>query len=194
MGSMMVPTTPQGLVTRIHDEFDCEGWRGSGDLAVIIVRHLEELGRLDARAGASCAPISFRTRNRIRRSQIEAALDRAFAGRQLKTTPDQGVHVQGDINVSITGDNNTVGNLNLAGQQFNLTAQTPKAEALDAVQRLVAEALVRGNWPKPELEELDAHLGQRDDVVEDEVVEAAQRAIDEAHPEPSQLKQLRNSL
>jgi hypothetical protein len=182
----------RALIRELGDCFEERGWRDEVNLALAITEQSRAVGVLDATAAAAVAPDSFLVRNGIDRSQLQEAISSVFAGRDL--LPPESDY-PGAINTSfeIHGDGNVVYNVNLGGQQYNLTNECSAAEVIDAVRGLIVEALDTG-LSDSTLTSLSRYVESRSDIDQAQIEAATSKAIADAGPEPGKLTRLRDAI
>lgn len=182
----------RALIRELGDSFEEHGWRDEENLALMIAERSRAAGGLDAIGAAAAAPNSFLTRNGINRSQLQEVIRSVFAGRDL-------LPVESDYPVAINnsfeihGDGNVIYNVNLGGQQYNLTNNSSAAEVIGAVRDLIGEAL-NSRLSDSTLTSLDRYVESRPDIDQAQIEAATREVIAEAAPDPGKLARLRDAI
>ena len=181
----------RALIRELGDCFEGHGWRDDENLALAIAEQARAAGALDADAAASASG-SFLTRNGIDRSQLYEAIVSVFAGRHLLPAESD---YPATINNSfeIHGDGNVISNVNLGGQQYNLTSESSADEVIGAVRALIREALDSG-LSDSMLAGLGRYVESRPDIDQAQVEVATREVIAETAPEPGKLARLRDAI
>jgi hypothetical protein len=190
-------TSPQALLRAIVDEFDERGWRYVEGLPALIVSRAEESGSLDAAAAAQLADSKFLARNQTDRPGLEAALEKAFAGRELVPASSP-ANIKQEITINNYG---TIGDISQVGQQIGqqiaqqitLNLDSPKEAVLENVAGLVRQALDT-DLPEADLAELAGLVEARDDIGQGDVETVVGEVVAEVQPEASKLERLRERL
>jgi hypothetical protein len=184
----------RGLLREIGNEFQAEGWQDTSDLALRVTQQAQARSALDPRAAATLAGEEFLERNGTSVSAVECALARVFHGRTLVAGDAAGAPVavahQTTINI---GDNNSGVTVNVGGQQQILTLASTREDVLAGVEHVLQE-LLDGGVDAGRISALDALVGARDDVLQDELEAVATGSIERAKPAPSKLAALRNAI
>jgi DNA-binding NarL/FixJ family response regulator len=183
------------LLRALGDEFQSRGWSDDSDLALKITHDAQTLRRLDANAAATLASRGFLLRNRTSRAKLRGALASVFAGRTLLDPDLDHPHTMPapqHTNITI-GDGNTGVNINVGGQQVNVTAQSSKDDVLAGVAALVRAAL-QGEVPATQFAQLDQLISARNDLEQKDIETVTAEIVEQAAPPPSKLTQLRNSV
>src|SRR4029077_10863462 len=147
---------------------------------------------LEAAAAAEGAPNSFLARNDIERAELERALEAVFAGRVLVPAERDYPSIINNT-FQINGDGNVITNVNLGGNQYNLTSESSAAEVIDAVGDLVADGLGSGISPEA-LGALSSYVETRPDIDQAQIEAAAREQIEKADPDPGALARLRDAV
>jgi hypothetical protein len=185
----------RGLLRAIGDEFQSRGWSDNSDLALKITQDAQTLRRLDAKAAAALANRGFLLRNRTSRAKLRGALASVFAGRNLLDPDLDHPHTMPapqHTNITI-GDGNTGVNINVGGQQVNVTVQSAKDDVLAGVAALLRDAL-QGELPATQFTQLDQLISAREDFDQKDIETITAEVIEQGDPPPSKLAQLRNSV
>lgn len=80
----MSEITPQALLSRIVAEFERQGWRGGGEVALRVVKMVETDEDLPLERLAGVAPRTFLVKNGTKRAEVHDSLARALAGVRLR--------------------------------------------------------------------------------------------------------------
>lgn len=192
MNAQARPIGARALIRELGDCFEERGWRDEENLALAIVEQSRAAGTLDATRAADAAPGSFLARNGIDRSQLHDAVGSVFAGRDL-LPPESDYPAAINNSFEIHGDGNVIYNVNLGGQQYNLTNESSAAEVIGAVRDLIGEALDSG-LSDSTLTSLSRYVESRPDVDQAQIEAATREVIAEAAPEPGKLARLRDAI
>jgi hypothetical protein len=188
---MTEPITASELVRAVGREFDQRGWSDPEDLALQIVRRVEQTGQFDPGDAAGLAAADFLATNGISRSALRQALAAVFSSRALKAEPSAGdTYIDQSVKI---GDNTTFsGSINAGGNQIVIQQNTPPEQILSALGDLVTAGL-DDSLASDELELIDRAAEAQKISLAD--LEAAVRvAVERAAPEPGKLAKLRDAV
>jgi hypothetical protein len=192
MSDQAQPIGARALIRELGDCFEARGWRDEENLALAIAEQARAAGILDAPAATAAAPGSFLTRNGIDLSQLHEAIGSVFAGRHLlPAASDYPAAINNSF--EIHGDGNVVYNVNLGGQQYNLTNESSAREVIGAIRDLIGEALDSG-LSDSTLISLSRYVESRPDIDQAQIEAATREVIAEAAPESGKLVRLRDAV
>jgi hypothetical protein len=188
------PVSARGLIRAVADEFERESWRGYEALPVEIVERCQaQDGRLDSQAAAALASSSFLATNGIDRAKVQAALERAFAGRVLQE-PRISSPIVVDQSNNITINVSDRGQADIGGiTQTNLSATSSKDQVLETVEGLVRRALV-DQLDLGDLERLAALVEQRSDLDQSEIEAVVGGVVAEVESERGKLARIHDQV
>jgi hypothetical protein len=184
----------RALIRKLGDCFEARGWSDPDNLALDIVESAQRAGvDLAAAPAARRASPSFLARNAIERNELELAIEGVFEGRVLVPAHRDYPLIINNNTFRINGDGNVITNVNLGGNQYNLTNESSTAEVLEAVGDLVAEGLGAGLSPEA-LGALERYVETRPDIDQTQIEAAVRAQIKKAASEPGALTRLRDGV
>lgn len=181
------------LQRRLAGEFAAQGWPYDHDLGPALLDSVERGGASDGEALVRRVPADYLDRHGIAREQMVRVLDRALGGQTIEATSAGTTSVViNDNRYSITvGTGASVSNsqLNTAGNQLVVQAETSKEDVLATAMTLVRAGLT-GDWNEAAARDLGEVIDSRADIGIEDVREMVRQVVDQDKPEKGRIKEL----
>jgi hypothetical protein len=172
--------------------FEAQGWPYEHAFAPALFEHMEKLGASDGATLAQHVSADFLDRHHITREHMGRVLDKAIGGQTLeRDAPSETTLVFTDNRYSIQiGDHSQVSNSTLnTGNQIIVQASASKDDLLEAVSALVRGGL-SDDWNDDAAQQLAQVIDGRDDIMIEDVRDAARAAAEAEQAEPGKVKAL----
>jgi hypothetical protein len=181
------------LQRRLAAEFAAQGWPYEHDLAPAVLDSVERGGAADGETLVRRVPADYLDRHRIAREQMVRVLERALGGQAIEVGSSAATSIViNDNRYSISvgpGASVSGSQLNTAGNQLIVTAETSKDDVLATVMALVRAGLT-GDWNEAAARDLGDVIDGRADIDIEDIRELVRQVVDDDKPEKRRIKEL----